>query len=373
MLSYFRVNGFRGFENDMVFDLAKTAGYRFHEEQIENGIIQRGLLFGRNGSGKSNVGHAIFDIARIASPNAPVPPSFAFSYTYGGRKEPVEFEYRFLFDKDVIRYLYKKSNPVYVFDERLFLNGKPIIVQKDGKSVLNENPWLPSFNLRIGEGNSLLFALFSIIDMDKENPFFRLREFIKGMLFFRSLNRGNENFGVESRRDLVEDSIISRGKTKDLEAFLRGYAGIDLDLEESQGPSIDQYLGRRPKFFSCRFGKQSIPFSCLASSGTLSLLLFYYWSLEFTKHSFIYIDEFDAFYHHELSSNLLKLVTSLKGPQIFLTTHNTSLMTNELMRPDTLFIIAGGKVKPLYECTEAELREGHNLEKIYRAGGFDEK
>ena len=53
--------------------------------------------------------------------------------------------------------------------------------------------------------------------------------------------------------------------------------------------------------------------------------------------SLAYIDEFDAFYHFELSKEVQKLLNKLKGVQIFTTTHNTDLMSNDLLRPDCFF------------------------------------
>ena len=56
--------------------------------------------------------------------------------------------------------------------------------------------------------------------------------------------------------------------------------------------------------------------------------------------------------------------------QILLTTHNTALLTNELLRPDCYFICSKDKIVNTHNATEKELREGHNLEKLYRGGTF---
>jgi hypothetical protein len=55
---------------------------------------------------------------------------------------------------------------------------------------------------------------------------------------------------------------------------------------------------------------------------------------------------------------------------VFTTSHNTYLMTNELLRPDCNFIITDNKIKALVDCTEKELRWGHNIEKLFRGGAF---
>ena len=86
----------------------------------------------------------------------------------------------------------------------------------------------------------------------------------------------------------------------------------------------------------------------------------------------MYIDEFDAFYHYEMSENMIQyLKVKYPNSQVILTTHNTNLMTNSIMRPDCLFILSTyGTLTPLCDATERELREGHNLEKLYISGEF---
>ena len=58
--------------------------------------------------------------------------------------------------------------------------------------------------------------------------------------------------------------------------------------------------------------------------------------------------------------------------QLIMTSHNTNLMTNKIMRPDCLFILSSrGTLTALCDATERELREGHNLEKMYIRGEFE--
>ena len=46
-----------------------------------------------------------------------------------------------------------------------------------------------------------------------------------------------------------------------------------------------------------------------------------------------------------------------KDSLVIFTTHNTNLMSNKIMRPDTLFILStSGKLTPLCKATDRELR-----------------
>lgn len=89
--------------------------------------------------------------------------------------------------------------------------------------------------------------------------------------------------------------------------------------------------------------------------------------------SFVFIDEFDAFYHFELSESVQKHLKQISGVQIFTTTHNTDLMSNDLFRPDSYFVIENNSIRAISELTKKELRQAHNLQKMYKAGAFNIK
>ena len=76
------------------------------------------------------------------------------------------------------------------------------------------------------------------------------------------------------------------------------------------------------------------------------------------------------FYHKELSEFIVRQLKKLDC-QVILTTHNTRLLNNDLMRPDCCFILKNGLLSPLSSLTNKELREAHNIEKMYRAKVFD--
>ncbi|NRA85601.1 MAG: ATP-binding protein, partial [Gammaproteobacteria bacterium] len=158
--------------------------------------------------------------------------------------------------------------------------------------------------------------------------------------------------------------IIRANKLPDFEQFLNE-AGIDCKLKVS-GIKNDEFI-------EFEFNSKSIEFSVVASTGTMSLGIFYYWwlKLESGKLQFAYIDEFDAYYHFSLSKLIVKKLSTVDC-QCILTTHNTGIMSNELLRPDCYFEINAQKISPLYQLSDRELRKAHNLEKMYRAGAFDE-
>ena len=87
--------------------------------------------------------------------------------------------------------------------------------------------------------------------------------------------------------------------------------------------------------------------------------------------SLIFMDEFDAFYHFELAESIVAILEKMPNTQVILTSHNTNLLTNKIMRPDCYFILTKDKLTAIANATTRELREGHNLEKLYMSGEFN--
>ena len=252
-------------------------------------------------------------------------------------------------------------------EESLSIDGKEVIyydfLAGDGFTLLEGSDTLnssikndsPISRVKYVSSNSIL------TDTMQNQVFKRFIDFVDRMLLFYSLdNRGYEGFMNGSEG--IAEGIVNAGKVKDFQKFLKEN-GIDYELYECE---VD---GRKAIY--CHFENKDADFFKIASTGTRSLALFYYWYIRMKKASLVFIDEFDAFYHFELSEAVQKKVNEIPGVQIFTTTHNTDLMSNDLLRPDCYFLLKNNDIRPLQGLTEKELRQAHNLQKMYKAGAFN--
>jgi hypothetical protein len=284
-----------------------------------------------------------------------------------GRKSFAEFEYTFEFDEHEVVYQYSKTDVNTLKNESLSIDGKEVIffdfMTRDGFTLLEGSDTLnasiknesPISRVKYVNTNSIL------TDNEQNQVFKKFIDFVDRMLLFYSLDsRGYEGFmnGSES----IAEGIVNSGKVKDFQEFLKEN---DI-LYDLYGCEVD---GRKAIY--CHFDHTDADFFKIASTGTRSLALFYYWYIRMEKASFVFIDEFDAFYHYELSESVQKRLRSIPGVQIFTTTHNTDLMSNDLLRPDCYFLLENNSIKALSELTEKELRQAHNLQKMYKAGAFN--
>ena len=103
----------------------------------------------------------------------------------------------------------------------------------------------------------------------------------------------------------------------------------------------------------------------------MALAQYFAWeTIAFDKISFLFIDEFDAFLHFESAKLIVEELNKRKGFQSIVTTHNTYLMQNKLTRPDCCYLMTQNKIASLFNSTDKEIREAHNLEKMYVNGAF---
>ena len=61
MLKRFEVENFKGFDERVVLDLT-ARDYSFNSILVKNGIVNKAIIYGKNGIGKSSLGIALFDI-----------------------------------------------------------------------------------------------------------------------------------------------------------------------------------------------------------------------------------------------------------------------------------------------------------------------
>ena len=367
MLKKFSVENFKGFKDKITLDIGTPSNYSFNFEIIENGCITKGIIYGINSCGKSNLGLAIFDIIIHLTEKQKLLGSYDFYLNMSGRKSFAEFEYTFVFDGHEVVYKYSKMDVNSLKSESLSIDGKEVIffdfLTRDGFTLLEGSDTLnasirnesPISRVKYVNSNSILS------DNVQNQVFKKFIDFVERMLLFYSLDsRGYEGFmnGSES----IAEGIVNSGKVKDFQEFLKEN-GIDYEL---YGCEID---GRKAIY--CHFDNKDADFFKIASTGTRSLALFYYWYIRMEKASFVFIDEFDAFYHYELSESVQKRLRRITGVQVFTTTHNTNLMSNDLLRPDCYFLLENNSIKAISELTEKELRQAHNLQKMYKAGAFN--
>ena len=374
------MKNYKNFKDEISIDFENIAGYQFNTDCITDGTISKMLIYGRNATGKTNLGKALIDICMTMFGVRRYADTGVF-LNADSIDETATFSYEFRFENNELIYRYTRFYNQELRNEELRINKKTIFScdfennKFDFKNLKYINAETASIDrylqsVDIDDEEELqepklpfLRWLISNVALSNDSVLIKLANYARRMLMItagntmlRTSRRMNDSF-----YELLEDS----NRLKDLEYFLNEM-GIACKLILQKLPD-----GQRELYFE---HEKLVPFYETASSGTLALVDLYRRLIPKNwDPSFIYLDEFDAFYHYEMSEKVINFFKRRYPKcQIIMTSHNTNLMTNRLMRPDCLFILSrAGALTALCNATERELREGHNLEKMYISGEFD--
>lgn len=370
MLAKFKVSNFKSFQDDFQWDLtSREDRYDFNENCIKNHLVRSAIVYGKNGVGKSNLGFAIFDIVEHLTDKRKSELDYNHYMNAYSKQNYVAFYYEFVIDDIKIVYKYRKKDYKTIIYEELLMDNVCLAYidrQKSNKALVKFKG-AETLNTDLADNYEISVLKYvknnAVLEENVINTVFKkFLLFVDRMLFFRTL-RDTNYIGLETKEGSITEDIIKRNNVADFQNFLNR-AGIECKLK------VVNALNKQVLAFD--FENKSIPFWDIASTGTESLALFYLWFQDIReqgKVSFLFVDEFDAFYHFELSK---LIVEELKNTQVqfVLTTHNTSIMTNDLLRPDCYFLMDKRSIVSLAKATDKELREAHNLEKIYKSNGF---
>lgn len=384
MLKKFEVKDYKNFKDNITIDFNNIGGYQFSPDCISDNLISKMLIYGKNGTGKTNLGSAIMDIfyniVRIGRGRL----NDDIFTNADSNNDYADFKYTFIFDKTEIIYEYSKHSSYELREEELLIDGKRIYYcdfmnnefDFDNLDYISAETVVTDRYLAPIKEKMLSLSENDIVDTTlpfigwlinnsallEDSALFKMYDFVRRMSMLTVsamvINRPKRVY------DLFYEKLNNNNELKRFEEFLN-LMGVECNLISKKLPD-----GRYELYFK---HKKLIPFYENASSGTLALFNIYRRFFIGNSPSLMYLDEFDAFYHFEMAENLFKYF-KMKYPlsQIIFTSHNTNLISNRLLRPDCIFILSRtGKLTSLNNATQRELREGHNLEKMYISGEFD--
>ncbi|MDE6844625.1 MAG: ATP-binding protein, partial [Lachnospiraceae bacterium] len=338
MLKRFSLRNYKNFKDDISIDFDNIAGYQFSDDCITNGMISKMLIYGRNATGKTNLGRALMDIVYIV---------------YGGlwrmdkgtflnadsSEDVAVFSYTFQFDEYEVIYRYTRLANRDLRDEELIIEQKTIYqcdfqhgrynfdnLQYVGAEIVSIERYMQSLlHDEEGTGETTEYQLpffrwlISNVALKSDSMLLKLSDYVKRM------NMVTVSQGIMRRPRQINDAFFESfedlSALGEFEEFLN-VMGIKCKLALRKLPD-----GQRELYFAY---EKLVPFFENASSGTLALVeLYRRFVVAGRGASLLYLDEFDAFYHYEMAENIIKFFKkNYPKCQIIMTTHNTNLMTN---------------------------------------------
>lgn len=362
VLKRFAVRGMRNFPDWVELDLSKTRDYRFNEGCIKDGVIFNALILGRNASGKSNLGKALMDLREnFMVRQALNDPLFLNADSDSGH---ADFRFTFGYQGDEVIYEYSKSGRFELVSEKLTWAGDVVFDYDNAAGVLREanlslvGAELLNMHYR-DQAMSLATYITSNVPIDHTRVLGLIRSFAVDMYSIDVFKPAGTSTMAKAL-----GTIIDKNKVGAFEEFLASF-GIKEQL-------VVRTASDGNKAIHFKHATRTIPFAEACSSGTETLFkIFMNFEMD-NSAPFAFFDEFDSYCHFELAEKLLRYFSQQQRTQTICTTHNTSLVKNDSMRPDCVFQIDPTRgIRSLADSTNRELRQGHNVEKLLRGGEFE--
>jgi len=363
VLKLFEVTGFKNFSDTIRIDFADVRDYKFNSHCVTDGLIGKAIIYGKNAVGKSNFGLALFDIVSHLSSKNVTPNLYDYYLNVAGTNDYAEFRYVFQFGKSILDYCYRKNDQQTLVYEKLLLDDELLYeydYQKNSGITEGLKNLAPTLNWVFQDTECILKYVVNNTVLEDQHPLRCMMRFVNNMLWFRSLDE-NRYIGFKTKSTDYYEFMFDEPTLREFEQFLHA-SGVEDNLTVKMNADGKKVL--------CFDTGIPLPFFKVASSGTRALYTFFYWYKTAKDVSLMFIDEFDAFYHFELAESIVSILEKMPNTQVLLTSHNTNLLTNKIMRPDCYFILTKDELTALANATTRELREGHNLEKLYMSGEF---
>lgn len=308
----FSVKGFKGFNDKIHFDLT----YKITQPTE---ISRKVIILGKNGSGKTNLGKAIYDICYNMFDRYSRAKSEC--YSYAGASVPVEFRYEFLDDY---------TGDSFAYEYRVI----------DGKTV----------------GEKITSIGGDELPEEKVTKFKdRIKDFsyhLKVLKTETSINRGELKYHTSDETFIKAfNNLLSKGFKVNKEILV---VGNRLYLREA-----DVTL----PFFECA-GDYLIG---------LFLLLESVWAPDGigpNLYSTLFVDDFLFFDTAEKTKQIIDILEGLSN-QLIITSSNSRFF-NIGYPKENLYVIGGGKIRAIQETTPKDLEGSHDFEKLYIGGTFEE-
>ena len=125
MLKKFMLKNYKNFKDEITIDFENIAGYQFNTDCLSDAIIGKMLIYGRNATGKTNLGRAILDIGSTMFGGTRYA-SNGILLNADSKEDAAMFQYEFRFEDTELSYKYSRLSNQELREEELSVNGKDI-------------------------------------------------------------------------------------------------------------------------------------------------------------------------------------------------------------------------------------------------------
>ena len=369
MITKMYLTNFLSFLNRTEFDFTASKYTILGERNVfDNSILKGALFIGPNASGKSN---SLKGIAFLINMIKGEGESFERYRCRFSKKPFVILEYEFVFSNKKVIYKIECNVKTKNISEEITIEDI-LVLKRDGtKGELRIGDSVTQDNQLDNETLFLRTASFNTGRFPQEPILHELMDYLHNSYYIDGYNRG-ASWGKTITKYVEEYGV------KNINRYLQDF-NYDFFLEygsESTGEGEKVSVGSDEKIVF--FKRKSFPFPSIfydESQGNqvfADMLPNLIRTIE--NPGMLIFDEFGNSLHNKLAEKIVKFfMKNSKKSQLFITSHDTNLISNSVFRPDQIDLVTfndsnGSKVTRL---SKFKPREAQNLEKMYLGGMFE--
>jgi len=391
MIINFSIENYLSIKDKIVFNLEASGGNKLTKNLIklnDKRLVKNVAIYGANASGKSNLIKGLFFMWKMItnSHNFNVGdkiPRVPFKLDTTSQKNPSRFEINLI--QEGIRYKYGFSCDEESFiEEYLYYwpKGKEALIFKRNKDkfVFKTQSSKQKLFSKQTLPNVLYLSRATQLGFEKTKPVYQF--FTENLVIninhpiwhdytvnsiYKSVKLKDKIIEVLQRTDFggINDVSIQKekGKVKEIKFDLQGVSQRDLENEILDIKFIHKVKGKE---VSLNLAEES-----LGTQKTFSMLGPLFDILD--KGKVAVIDEIDSSLHPKIALFLIQLFSSRhnkRNAQLIFTTHNTSLLRNELFRKDQFYFCEKepNKSTIITSLRDYDLRQDADFERAYMQG-----
>lgn len=368
MLIRFWVENYRCFRKRVEIDFTDKRNYAFGKECVRGDLLEKVVITGENGAGKTSFGYALVDIVTTLNGfTKDIGQNSEECFINGfGDSDVAVFHYEFSHRGSFVVYEYSKPSVFEIRSERMTIDGSAVF-DYDLTDMSTAVFKLDRIGIRWAPDPSALdgkVPLMRMLDekalIDMYSPARPIVDFSKRSLYYLAMWRMDDHIGQVDYDVKVAEYIVDSHLERDLQAFMRDQCGVDLDIRVSSGRLV------------VVIGSREVPFFKGVSRGMAIMCRLFAWITKTRdRDALIYFDDFDDLFDYRTAERVMGYIIKGSPSQCIFVTHNIDLIASEHLRPDCCFIMRGRQLRSLASLTDKTLRRGHNLAKMIRDGVFD--
>lgn len=369
MLTKMYLTNFLSFLSRTEFDFMASKYTILSETNVfNNAILKGGLFVGPNASGKSN---ALKGLAFLINMIKGDGESFEHCRCRFSKQPFVILEYEFVFSNKKVVYKIECNVKTKNISEEITIDDILVLKRDGSKGELRIGNSISTDDNLDNETLFLRTASFNTGRFPQEPILRELMNYLQNSYYIDGYNRG-ASWGKSITKYAEEYGV------KKINKYLQDF-NYDFFLEygsESTGEGATISVGSNEKIVF--FKRKSFPFPSVfydESQGNQVFADMLPNLISVLENPGILIfDEFGNSLHNKLAEKIVKFfMKNANKSQLFITSHDTNLISNSVFRPDQINLVTFNDAKgsKVTRISKFKPREAQNLEKMYLGGMFE--